>query len=281
MPSSSARDLALEVARCPNITGALGDTTHPCHDVVAVQSGPESDRQVPEAWAGSLETARVLFISSNPSISEAKEGEPSETAESYPRAADSDEEIVDFVTRRFDLDVLPAPHVVNNGHRRIDGTYAPPTKFWSAIRARAVELLGPGVEPFHDYAMTEVVHCKSMNEVGVKKAASTCADRYLDRVVALSPAEVLVIVGAHAHDRLAGRLQLPKGAYAEERRVGGRERLVVYLPAPSSFGGPKTFAGLYPTDLALIRERAQRVRPPGLEGNQWHTPPQTPIAPFP
>ncbi len=78
------------------------------------------------------------------------------------------------------------------------------------IRARAVELLGPGAEPFRDYAMTEVVHCKSKNEVGVKKAAATCADRYLDRVVALSPAEVVVIVGSHAHDRLATDLDLPK-----------------------------------------------------------------------
>ena len=273
VPSSNARNLALQIARCPLISIALGDTTHPCHDVVAVQTGPEDERQVPEAWAGSLETARVLFISSNPSISEPTNPTRPGTAEAYPRASDSDGGIVEFITRRFDPDVLPAPHVRNNGHRQIDGSYAPATKFWSAIQARAVELLGPGAEPFRDYAMTEVVHCKSKGEVGVKKAATTCADLYLERVVALSPADVVVIVGAHAHERLATSLGLPERPYAVERLIGGRQRLVVYLPHPSAFG-KKTFGGVHPTALGTIREWAK-----GSEHRRPHSPPRAPDAP--
>lgn len=262
--ASSARELALEVARCPLIRGAVPDPAHPCHEVVTVQTGPEAERQVPEAWAGALETSRVLFISSNPSISEPDDPASPETAEAYPNASASDEEIVDFVMRRFDPEVQTRPHVLHDRHRRKDGTYAPTTRFWSAIRARAVELLGPGAEPFRDYAMTEVVHCKSRDERGVAQASSTCADRYLERIVELSTAQIVVVVGKKAHDQLAARLDLPEPPYLLERELGSRVRTVVYLPHPNAFQ-PKTFAGVHPDHLEALRAtaRGSAVTSPG------------------
>jgi hypothetical protein len=49
--------------------------------------------------------------------------------------------------------------------------------------------------PGQDYALTEVVHCGSGVERGVDEALETCSSRYLKRVISLSPAKLLVLVG--------------------------------------------------------------------------------------
>ena len=252
----AAESLALEVARCPLIPIALGNAAHPCHDVVSVQSAAEAQRQVPEAWAGGISTAKVLFLSSNPSISEPFPGESPESAEAYPVVSHTDAQIIDFITRRFDPTVTPRPYVLDDHHLQRDGQYRKSTtKFWSSIRKRAEELLGPGAEPHRDYAMTEIVHCKSKAEIGVKKAAATCGERYLDRIVHLSPAGVVVVVGSAAHGHLAEPWQLPAPPYAVWRAVGEKDRLVVHLPHPNAFA-PKTFKGIYPEFLDEIRRAA-------------------------
>jgi hypothetical protein len=43
------RALLIRVARCPLIRVALGDSGHPCREVVTVRGDAEDDRQVPEA----------------------------------------------------------------------------------------------------------------------------------------------------------------------------------------------------------------------------------------
>ena len=250
----SEHALAIEIARCPLVTQAVTDAAHPCRDIVSVQRGPESQRQVPEGWAGALATARVLFVSSNPSISEPVPGEGPESVEAYPVAAESDDTIGEFITRRFDAAVRPHPFVLNNKHLRRDGTYAQhTTRFWSAINARAKELLGQSAHPNVNYAMTEVVHCKSKSQIGVPKAAATCAGRYLDPILRLSAAAVVVVVGREAHQQLAPMLDLPDPVYVVSRQLGGTERLVVYLPHPNAYTA-KTFHGVHSAqDVARLR----------------------------
>lgn len=56
-----------------------------------------------------------------------------------------------------------------------DGTHAPGwVRFWAAVRARASELLGRSAIAGFDYAISEIVHCKSDSEVGVS-AAEGCS----------------------------------------------------------------------------------------------------------
>jgi hypothetical protein len=56
----------------------------------------------------------------------------------------------------------------------------PAVRFWSAVKQRAKELLPEeSVRPGLDYALTEVVRCKSREEVGVAEAAAVCSNRYL------------------------------------------------------------------------------------------------------
>lgn len=68
---SKVEELALAIATCKEIKVACQEKKHPCNKIVLKQNNQASNtRQSPEPWAGSLEKAPLLFISSNPSISE-------------------------------------------------------------------------------------------------------------------------------------------------------------------------------------------------------------------
>lgn len=241
------RALLIRVARCPLILEALRNSGHRCRGVVTVQGDSEPDRQVPEAWAGNLADSRVVFVSSNPSISTAAPGQPPSTAEAYPVAAWPDDKIVEFLGRRFDPGVRPRPFVQNFRHLQRGGHYSPkPTRFWLSMQRRAEELLGDSADPSRNYVMTEVVHCKSTGETGVAAAAETCAQRYLDAILSLTAAPVVVVVGVQAHRRLHERLpDLPEPPYIRTAELGGRSRELVFIWHPAAFRGPKTIGGLH------------------------------------
>lgn len=63
-----------------------------CPLIVASQGVELNDFQVPEPWAGDVGTAPVLFISSNPSISD---------VEPYQRWGTADEDRIEFFTDRY------------------------------------------------------------------------------------------------------------------------------------------------------------------------------------
>lgn len=257
--SDEEHSLLIRVARCPLIGEAMRSASHPCHEVVASQDVGEADRQVPEGWAGNLRDSRIVFISSNPSISVAPLGQPSSAAEAYPVAAWPDNKIVEYLGHRFDQTVRPHPFVRGFHHLQRDGHYAPkPTRFWLSIQQRAVELLGDEAEPSRNYVMTEVVHCKSTGETGVASAAATCAGRYLDDILSLTAAPVVVVVGKQAHIRLQQRLaDLPDPPYIRTADLGGRERELVFIWHPAAFQGPKAISGLYgPERLAILKALA-------------------------
>ena len=130
--------------------------------------------------------------------------------------------------------------------------------FWLSIQQRAVELLGDEAEPSRNYVMTEVVHCKSTGETGVASAAATCAGRYLDDILSLTAAPVVVVVGKQAHIRLQQRLpDLPDPPYIRTADLGGRERKLVFIWHPAAFQGPKAISGLYgPERLATLKALA-------------------------
>lgn len=247
-PQGTARDLAVAIARCAEIPCAEQDAAHQCHTIVSLQSPP---RQVPEAWAGAIETAKVLFLSSNPSISEPEDPAAAGSAEKFPREEWSDDAIASFMMGRFDQ-TLVVPWVKNKHFLREDGTYSKrKVAFWNSMQLRARELLGSHADAARDYAMTEVVHCKSKFEAGVPDAVGRCAERWLDPVLSVCPAPVVVVVGSHAAVQARELLGLPATFGADLDRsfyqvdAGGRPRAVVYLPHPAGFKGPKTLLGRF------------------------------------
>jgi hypothetical protein len=276
-PTTDLVQLALSVARCRDVELARADPAHPCSTIVSQQSPDPASWQVPEGWAGALSTGRIVFVSSNPSISEAGDHQSGTHVERYPRGDWPDEEIADFVMHRFDSDRGWA--TADGRFLREDGTYSPkPVAFWSGVRKRASELLERTADPGRDYVMTEVVHCKSKKERGVAEAAAHCAQWHLDTILAATAAPVVVILGAKARNLLHTPWALPPGfgqkatvgtdenANLARRHLGGHDRLVAYAWHPSGMTGPKSMVGAYPQHLQDLRDVAQgRLDPAALD----------------
>jgi len=107
-------------------------------------------------------------------------------------------------------------------------------------RTRATELLERPARAVVDFALTEVVHCKSVDEVGVDDAYDTCVEQWLRPVVRAAGARVIVLFGVYAgkafHDffGVPPRAPFDRPAPARGERTDGRpasppERL---RPAP-------------------------------------------------
>jgi hypothetical protein len=117
------------------------------------------------------------------------------------------------------------------------------------------------VRPGHDYALTEVVRCKSRSEVGVADAAPTCIERHLTPTIELSAARVIVGIGAHARRALTSHFGLASATGVQRAEAGKREWLFVFLPHPNARGGSKSFAGNFGAeDLELLSGRLREER---------------------
>lgn len=239
-------NLLAEITHCDLLESSKSGVPGPCSRIVSVQHQLAlDDHQVPEPWTGKLNEARIVFISSNPSI---------DFDEPYPTWSDNLESTDEFFTNRFG----DRPGQIRDGKYPPvkDGSWGPAVRFWSGVRQRAFEVL-PNAEPGVDYAMTEVVHCKSRNEVGVREALSTCAERYMPRIINEAPkAQLLVVFGVHAALAMAEVFNIELDSEKRSARMtqGGVQRTVVYLDHPASGGKSKRFeTALSPDDLQTIR----------------------------
>jgi hypothetical protein len=223
---------------------------HACSDVVGAQVGIPGylTHQAPEPWNGNLHAAKILFISSNPSISQ---------LEQYPNIDATDHHLIQFFTQRFG--VFPESPI-ESGRRvlNIDGSRSRAVPFLSWVRCRVAELLqiaADQVNPGIDYALTEVVHCKSLGELGVQRASEHCGDHFLKRILNCSGAAIFVFVGdraAEMADHLFGinpgeRIQGP-------RALLGLQRMMAFLPHPNSHKPCKFVNVCEPNDVRQIRQ---------------------------
>jgi hypothetical protein len=128
----------------------------PCHTVVSLQAGKSF--QVPEPWSGHIDIAPLLFVSSNPAIDE---------LEVYPDESWEVGKAIDFFPRRFTSE---DGWVIDGRALQQSGARGRGVSFWGHARNRAREIFQREVAPGVDFALTEVVHCKSLKERGVAMA---------------------------------------------------------------------------------------------------------------
>jgi hypothetical protein len=244
------RNLLIAITRCPVVDLCQSGSAHSCSAIVRSQAGQDAGKfQVPEPWSGHIATAPILFVSSNPSI---------DPKEAYPTATWSNHERDDFFANRFEA--TPEPWVDSRMRPRLaptdPATWRPKgTRFWWAARARATELLTRSAVAGDDFALTEVVHCKSSGEVGVDDAQEECVRRWLKPVVEASGSRVVVLLGAHAKAAFSGLYPIVAGmAYSGPLMLEGRERLVLQLPHPNARERRANCAPLSAPQLASARE---------------------------
>jgi hypothetical protein len=207
-----AEALALEISSCNEIDSAIIDSAHPCHQVVSwqkekwllsIQSINESPMHRPEAWTGNLTKAPIIFISSNPSFNK-QENFPNWQASQWSKS-----QILDFAMNRFSGDFTrkygaTQSCTLANCDKTIekDGNLSQNrVRYWSWVRKLVSFVLDKPeaeVSAIDDYVMTEIVHCKSEYEKGVISARKKCKDKYLERIITLSPARLIFVVGKNA-----------------------------------------------------------------------------------
>ncbi len=191
-----------------------------------------------------ISSAPLLYISSNPSISE---------DEDYPRMDWPEELIQDFFWNRFGGGIKE--WVRDGNQARIsDGEYLRSTPYWSEIKNRSGELLGRSVIPGVDYAITEIVHCKSRNNIGVDDAMEECVSKFFHSVLKVSGARVLISVGKKVERSMKVTFNLDQAA----RIIGpiwiaGQERFVLFFAAPNSNQPRKVDKVLTHSEIARIR----------------------------
>lgn len=277
-------ELALSVARCDELSAANDPHVgreHPCHKIVRSQDSHAGPFQVPEAWAGNLAKAQIVYLSSNPAISagipDAKL--PSRRfAEKYPTTEWQDAEIADFMINRFSPEHV---WVSERRHRKVDEAqlaggpmWGSKERYWGWIERQTNALLGSDIPWYERSVMTEVVHCKSANEEGVEEAARLCSTKHMGRILEATPARLVVVVGGKAATALRASfpaafvdrplfgkqgsdgLPCPKQNIFE-LQIGGHARLVCFVRHPSAFGGPAHLQSTYGSVFHLLQEAAR------------------------
>ena len=219
MTRTEIDQLALDIARCTEISVAVTDAKHPCHEISHTQVAISGKyRQVPEAWVGNLETAKILVVSSNPTISAPEKAGTGEVyplagfadlAQSHPDWADDNVQLLYFQTQRLNQN-REKPFVTTGAQSLSDdGLYRggdkanstkTPQAYWAAAFSQAADLLGESFSLDSDLCLTEIVHCKSKGEEGVPKAAPLCSQMYFHRILNCSTAQLLIVGGAKARD---------------------------------------------------------------------------------
>ena len=228
-----SRDLLLMITRCPNLVAARTDPWHPCSTIVRLQG--DDEYHVPEPWCGQIDTAPILFVSSNPSISK---------TERFPTPSWAPDDTADYFERRFDAEAEYTSPETYKG-----------VPFWSSVRARAGEILGRDATPGIDFALTEVVHCKSPQEKGVTAAVDTCAGMWLGPVLAQSAARVVVLLGKPAQQACSKVwcLDMSQSIHFGVD-VANRERAVLLLPHPNARVPKKVVKIVSEDDLKQLRD---------------------------
>jgi hypothetical protein len=202
--SEPINQLLWEIADCDELRRcrARPDEAHPCQAIVDLQADrPWQEHQRPEPWNGDFGSARILFVSSNPSI---------DRSEPYPAGASGRAEVERFFPRRFE------EHIADGTRpRKLGGVPAArPVPYLNEVLGIASDLLGRVASPGVDYALTEVVHCKSAGRQGLERrrgrpgALERCPALYLRRIVDASGSRLVVAVGADARRALIRELSL-------------------------------------------------------------------------
>jgi len=231
----------ISIARCPNLTGNP-DPESPCGSILVAQDQKcGASFQVPEPWRGDIVSAPLLFVSSNPSY---------DPADDNPTSGETDVQLVDYFHRGFPETF---PKILN-----ADGTPRKQyVRFWVSIRALAAELYSferRSLKAGRDFAITEVVRCKSRHEEGVEAAVRECVTRHFRPTMELSQAEVVVVLGSIAQRALG----FSTHEIATKRSWYGRIRHIVTLPHPNA-RCQRTFASCYkPRDLQPLRDALSR-----------------------
>jgi uracil-DNA glycosylase len=218
-----------DIIYCSNIEQYYSKKDNNCSDIIRSQKrGQKIMFQIPEPFSGEIDKAKILIIGSNPSID-------LEQNELFPTYEWDENSTIEYFYKRYEKNFRNGTHKIMK-----DGSYRH-VPYLSAVKARVSEifkLINKEFTPGIDYCLTEIVHCKSNNEKGVGKAVVVC-NKYLKKIIKLSPASFLMIVGRTAQKSFCEQYKLEKylnKKVSDPVIIEGKERLMYFIPAPNARG---------------------------------------------
>jgi hypothetical protein len=272
MNYKSSKDLLLEIARCKQRPNRNMD----CSEIFKYQEMNGISELAPVPWQGHLETAKILFVGSNPS-----------EIDNGILATNNwlDNEIFDFYEHRFDQrnDNAQNKWTANGTNYLLKSgkQSAKQVPYWRVIKNNwAPQIIAKyskdgDATPGTDYALTEIVHCYSKKEKGVKQCKKLCSDLYFENILKFAKnVKTIVIMGKHAtpimneyfnrHELIIGEKKeldwhplvdiykngtqvLKKLPGLIKGNIDGRDLIFIALPHPGAFQYP-TLLNLYLTD---------------------------------
>lgn len=227
--------LIRSITNCPNIKAIYKGEDNCCSKIVRLQKDNGVNFEAfkgPEPWNGKLNKAKILIISSNPGIAD---------NELIPTRDWCRKKKIDFYQNRFSS----KENWVNELRAKlINGFYSNKISNWTQTKKRMDYLFGNGTKIGEDYALLELVHCKSKKEYGVQSSIEECTKRFFDKIIKITPAKVLIIIGDHAINYICNRYHIDEdfngyGLYQTALSIEKIYRLLIFLPHTNYYGRRK------------------------------------------
>ena len=203
--TSNAKTIAWEIINC-----GLQNAPDPncvCNALYNSQCTSKADFQIPEPWNGDIENAPKLFVGLNPGFLD---------VELYPKLGNQywtlangefdTAKVEDFFEHRFNSSYKYVQYpnktkIVPEDYKSLKGR-----TFWAYVKSIADKILNtsnsnPGV----DFAITEIVHCKSKNIACIPaKCYEECLNKHFDNILSIAQnLKFKVIIGQPARERIS------------------------------------------------------------------------------
>ena len=235
--NSKIKTAIKDIVHCKYIAEHFSHNHNQCSAIIDSQGVSSMDEfQLPEPFSGNIDTAKILVISSNPSIDK---NPILDEREKYRTYKWDEPEVLDFFYNRF-------PRYINDkgSYLKNNGEYSSlPIRFECSIKARVSEILERDPKPGKDYCLTEIVHCKSQKEKGVNKAKDECTKLYLNKVFSLSNAKLIMVVGSHTRKLFTKFFNIEKDTTGKKifgpLAIGNIDRMLLFIVHPAAHGGLK------------------------------------------
>lgn len=242
----NARQIAWDIINC-GLKNAP-NTNSVCNPLYRSQVCPTlQDFQIPEPWNGDIINAPILFVGINPGFM---------VDELYPKIGNAywtqanreldTAKVEDFFENRFNGYYV----VHSNGRRfRIKTTSLQQKSlrgrtFWGYIKSISDKILNTSnSNPGTDFAITEMVHCKSKNIACIPAICyEKCLNKHFDNILSIAQnLKFIVIIGRPARDRISKHFEIasPNKYQWYNIKTKGRHINIIFVDHNAGGGSAK------------------------------------------